>query len=88
MKLGNKVYKQLPSVCSRKTPGKKDFEGLEYWTHEQIMKQVKNCALKTNKVEAQKEEEQIEFISQFEDLGEERYFYTLSTGLHSIYTLN
>jgi hypothetical protein len=27
MKLGGKIYKELPKICGKKTPNKKDFTG-------------------------------------------------------------
>ncbi len=37
MKLGNKIYKELPAICSRRTPMKKDLQDMPFWTHKEIM---------------------------------------------------
>lgn len=37
MKLGNRIYKELPGVCSKKAPVKKDFENINYWTYDEMV---------------------------------------------------
>jgi hypothetical protein len=33
MKLGNKIYKELPQICSKKTPMKKNLQDIPFYTH-------------------------------------------------------